>query len=142
MPIYQTTGHLTDSIASDKIDAAQQYLRPDFDMTQIVNDNAKLDGALELIEWTLHNDGYNYSVVAVTSRELTEAELKQLASEVSGQNSDGLGEGFEQQDFAWNPDGECGECEGCIDGWECEDDGGHMCSFDWVTNDSTFERIK
>ena len=43
----------------------------------------------------------------VDGRELTEQELEKLSDWISGQNSDGLGEGFEQQDFAesyFNPE--------------------------------------
>ena len=133
MAIYQSKGTLTGTIEYGNIGAAQDYLTSD-DMTQYLE--GSLAGAVELIEWRLEHDGRRYVVQAVTNRELTEEELKELASWTSGQNSDGLGEGFEQQPFA--EQGDCGECEGCDDG-ECDSYG--MVSFDWRTNDSAFARV-
>lgn len=124
--IYHTKGTLTGTIDQDNVPAAQDYLTRD-DMTQYVAPNAGLDGVLVRIEWNLHSDGYNYHVEAVCDRELSDAELKQLSDEVSGQNSDGLGEGFEQQEFAEiEPDDE--------DDWS-------MISFDWETNKNEFTRV-
>lgn len=131
MATYQTTGTLTGYIDSDNVPAAQNYLRRD-NMTQYVAPNAGLEGVLEFIEWTLHSDGHGYHVTAVTNRELTEAELARLSSEVSGQNSDGLGEGFEQQAFAELEEDEDFE----YGGMETT-----MISFDWETNKSVFTRV-
>lgn len=155
MPIYQTKGHLTDAISIENVQQANDYLQAD-DMTQYLDEALE---AVERVQWYLHSDGYTYHVEAVASRELTDDELKQLASWVSGQNSDGLGEGFEQQDFAWLGDAydseeECINCGGsgevnaeeCVSCYgvgylEADADAGHMCSFDWQTNDSKFARV-
>lgn len=138
--IYITKGTLTNAIPEEGIREAQAYLTED-DMTQYID--PPLSDAMVRVQWKLESDGYHWSVEAITNRELTEAELKELSQWVSGQNSDGLGEGFEQQDFAWSTDtDDCGDCEGCNEGWSCEDDGGAMCSFDWKTNDCAFERVR
>lgn len=133
MPIYQSTGQLTDAIPHEHVEAAQAYLAQD-DMTQYVDES--IAGAVERVEWRLHHNGRDYTVEAVTSRELTDDELRVLAEWTSGQNSDGLGECFEQQDFAWveGPDPDEDEDEDYY-----ED--GHMVSFDWKTNKSTFTRV-
>lgn len=153
--IYRSTGTLTHAIPSDGIGQAQAYLARD-DMSKYLD--PPLDEVVVRLEWTLHNDGFAYHVEAIAQRELTELELTHLAEEVSGQNSDGMGEGFEQQDFAWVEQGEeevachncdgsgldleeddCATCDGA--GYFPEGDDGIMCSFDWRTNDSTFTRV-
>jgi hypothetical protein len=65
----------------------------------------------------------------VTHRPLTDEESKQISEWISGQNSDGLGEGFEQQSFA--------EIEG-----DDENDDWAMASFDWQTNPCTLVVVK
>lgn len=138
MPIYRAKGTLVDAIPSEGVVKAQLYLTED-DMTQYLD--AEHEGVVEHIEWRLESDGYNWSVTAFANRELTEAELKSLSSWVSGQNSDGLGEGFEQQAFAWAPDDGC-DCDRGGYWCNCDGENGHMCSFDWETNDCAFERVK
>jgi len=160
MTVYRTTGTLVDAIQPENVAVAAAYLTED-DMTQYVSPQANLEGVLMFIEWNLHSDGLNYHVTAVTNRDLDDDELKRLASTVSGQNSDGLGENFEQQAFAWNEDSSEQDCNSCSgQGYILEDDGteiscdecggdgyiedgeGHMCSFDWETNDSTFVKVE
>ena len=124
MPIYQSTGCLTGTVSD--VAAAQNYLLRD-DMTKYLD--PPLSEAIERIQWNLYSNGHDYVVEAIASRELSPDELKQLATWVSGQNSDGLGEGFEQQDFAELYYG------------DFEDEDWEMVSFDWQTNDSTFTRV-
>ena len=164
MPIYKTKGVLTGTIVPENVATADAYLR-EHDMTQFLD--VSIAKPIEHIEWKLEADGHNWNVTAFTKRELNDDELRVLREWVSGQNSDGLGESFEQQDFAWeendDADEECGECYG--NGWvrELDDDGddvqvdcsscdgdgyfqrdddGRMISFDWETNDCAFVRIK
>ncbi len=128
--IYRSTGHLTHAIQDLKdVKLAQEYLMSD-PMAQYLD--PPLNEVVVRLQWHLDSDGYNYYIEAICNRELTDDELKQLASEVSGQNSDGLGEGFEQQDFA--------TVYGDADRWGDAEYVG-MCSFDWETNDSTFVRV-
>lgn len=136
---YKCTGTLTGHIKPRNVMSAQQYLTDD-DMTQYLDDS--IAGVVGHIEWRLDGDGHSWSVLAICSRDLTDDELRELGEWIGGQNSDGLGEGFEQQDFAWEDDeSECGECFGCENGWDCEDERGRMISFDWEKNEHKFERI-
>lgn len=141
--IYVTKGQLTNGgISADRVADAQAYLTHDYNgdprnMQQYLD--APLREAVVLLRWRLESNGLDWSVEAICNRELTDAELKQLGDEVSGQNSDGLGEGFEQQPFA---EGER-EDDGYYDDndeWVEEDDF-VMVSFDWQTNDHVFTRI-
>lgn len=144
MPLYQTTGTLTGYIESENVAKAQAYLTDD-DMTRYLTSDSDTPWAkdvVEHLEWQLDGDGHRYKIVAFALRELTEDELRQLSSWCSGQNSDGLGEGFEQQPFAEQHDGECGECPGCEYGGECDDDYSGMISFDWEKNKLEFVRVK
>lgn len=143
MPIYKTQGTLTGTIEAENVGLAQAYLTQD-DMTPYVHKHSDVPQPqdIEHIEWKLDGDGHKWEVTVFATRELSEPQLKELSSWVSGQNSDGLGEGFEQQEFA---EGECGDCEGCIDaarGWGGTCDEGSMISFDWETNDCAFTRVK
>lgn len=156
MPIYRTKGVLTGTIEPDNVAKADNYLR-EFDMTEFLDENC---GPIEHIEWKLGPDGHQWNVTAFTRAPLTPDELKQLSEWVSGQNSDGLGESFEQQDFAEldNEDEEtdCSQCDGSgvfgdddeLDCTRCGGDGVvyhesfGMISFDWEKNLCTFERIK
>ncbi len=145
--IYTTSGHLTNAIESaDDIALAQTYLTAD-DMTQYLDES--LEGVVARIRWELSTNGEDYKVEAICVRELTDDEQRVLSEWVSGQNSDGLGEGFEQQDFAEiknDAEQDCPNCDGSgcnEDDSECDRCDGHgyfdteqyaMCSFDWMTN--------
>jgi hypothetical protein len=163
MPIYRTEGTLTGFIQTKNIGLAQDYLTQD-NMTKYLDE--PLQGVVEHIQWHLHGDGHKYYVEAFVNRELTDDELKQLADWTSGQNSDGLGEGFEQQEFAedeGDEDADCYNCDGsgqvetasvqsgeesevedcptCDGAGYFEAEHGGMISFDWKTNKSTFTRV-
>lgn len=168
---YRTTGSLTGTIPAEAVGLAQDYLTND-DMTQYLDDNRypTLKDVIGHIRWHLNADGHTWYVEALAYRELTVVELEGLAQWVSGQNSDGLGEGFEQQDFCWveedEPDEDCSHCDGTGEytaededdeleaptGSPCSEcdgngtiygsEGGHMISFDWQTNECTFKRVE
>lgn len=166
MPVYRTSGHLTGTILPENVPTAQRYLTHEHGGAPR-NMQRYLDPPLRdrvvFLEWNLSADGHNYTITAVTNKLLTEEELKQLSSECSGQNSDGLGEGFEQQDFAWVDDGEedetCYDCDGSgrieLENGDtdvcgtCDGEGvfygnidnGHMISFDWKTNELPWTQI-
>jgi hypothetical protein len=159
MPIYRISGTLTGIIEPENVAEAQAYLTDD-DMTQYLDDS--IAKRIEHVEWKLEADGHAWSVTAFATRRLSEDEQRVLSEWVSGQNSDGLGEGFEQQDFAWDEDEEteCYECRGTgsiicdDDGYELSEDcdmcggsgthesDGRMISFDWKTNPHIVERVK
>lgn len=80
------------------LEAAQNYLSDD-DMTKYVPD--ELLNVVQKAEWVLDDESSGHINIE-TSRELNAEEQKILSDWIEGQNSDGLGEGFEQQEFAEN----------------------------------------
>ena len=83
-------------------DAAQEYLTSD-DMAQYLP--KELQDVVTSVDWTLDDESSGH-VSVKTTRDLTDSEKTQLQGWIDGQNSDGLGEGFEQQKFAetyYNP---------------------------------------
>lgn len=141
--MYETYGTLTGTIESENVSAAQAYLTYEHD-GELIRMERYLDpwatGVVDALDWYLDGDGHRYKVRAITNRELTADELKLLSEEVSGQNSDGLGEGFEQQDFAWQEDLDCTDCDR-VYGNGCGDCGG-MISFDWQTNKLEWVKVR
>lgn len=128
---YVTTGKLT-GVVND-LEAARTYLTED-DMTQ------HLDVAPAVIDirWNLKDDGQSYEVIALAYEELLPYEMDQLAMWVNGQNSDGLGEGFEQQDFACLE-----EEEGYAEDDEILEERYDLyASFDWKTNPNKFVKVE
>lgn len=78
------------------------------------------------------------SIEVESPEELDAETLSKISMWISGQNSDGLGEGFEQQDFAIIDDGDDrswddDEDYDPYDPWS--DDGTECVSFDWQDND-------
>lgn len=78
------------------------------------------------------------SIEVESPEELDTETLSKISMWISGQNSDGLGEGFEQQDFAIIDDGDDrswddDEDYDPYDPWS--DDGTECVSFDWQDND-------
>lgn len=78
------------------------------------------------------------SIEVESPEELEPETLSKISRWISGQNSDGLGEGFEQQDFAIIDDGDDrswddDEDYDPYDPWS--DDGTECVSFDWQDND-------
>ena len=134
MYIYRTYFKLTACV--NDLSAAQEYLTED-DMTVYLKDDSRISekvrNAVEKIEWILKEEDSGF-IELTTNEALSATELKEVSEFVSGQNSDGLGEGFEQQDFA------CYEDEG-LEGYEDSDwdNESIMASFDWESNDYIFE---
>lgn len=99
---------------------ADAFLRAD-DMAQYLDD--RLREKVTKVEWNLEGtEGGTIDVEA--KQELTSDELAELSDWIGGQCSDGLGESFEQRDFAQLYD---------YDDWGTEDWVG-MISFDWESN--------
>ena len=123
---YEAPFRLKDSV-SDR-EAAQKYLSED-DMSEYLcgddgDGRAGNIGKIVGVFWAL--DGYSSGkVVLLTSGILTEDECRTAGEWIRGQCSDGLGEGFEQQDFACYDAAGDGE-----DGEEWAEAG-----FDWETNE-------
>ena len=137
MFIYRTYFNLTNCV--NDIEAAQDYLSDD-DMTKyLVNDSnnslKSCQSKISSIKWILDTESSGH-IDLETTEKLTTEELNNISEWVSGQNSDGIGEGFEQQDFA------CYIDEG-LDGYDGSDwdDEYIVASFDWTSNSYKFELI-
>ena len=85
------------SFPVNNVDAADEYLQDDVMLDYF--DEGPLKDKLISIEWYMKND-YQGNVIVTSKEELTRDELDEISRFISGQNSDGLGEGFSQQDFA------------------------------------------
>ena len=123
---YRTTGTLTNPV--NDLAAARAYL-VEHDMTEYIDDFLK--DAIHDVRWDL-TDESSWTVTVVTNRPLTAEESASFSSWISGQNSDGLGEGFEQQPFAEETAYEDVEDEEFY----------RMSSFDWETNDCALTLVK
>lgn len=123
-----TTRFCLDAPVTD-IEEAQAYLSAD-DMTQYVDvkadDGSELSDVIETVVWKLTGEDIGEVDITATRR-LSRAEMDRMSGWISGQNSDGLGEGFEQQPFA------CYAEEDDYDGFDA--DAVITASFDWRMND-------
>lgn len=112
---YATCFDLAGSVQD--INEAREYLAED-DMKQYYDGPGK--EKIEQLVWELQARSYGYILVD-TNEELTEEESRAISSYIRGQNSDGLGEGFEQNFI---------------------DEYGEMCSFDWYDNHYPLHRYR
>lgn len=134
---YRTYFKLTAPV--NDFESAYKYLREDNMTTYLLDDDRckSCKDDIHYIRWTLVDDESGY-IDLETFRELSEEELDKISDWVSGQNSDGLGEGFEQQDFAYYLDEEFVDED---DSYEDDESNYIMSSFDWRTNKYKFELI-
>jgi hypothetical protein len=142
-----------DYLSKDKIDNVSTTEL----MTQVLKEHMSFGEKIDMIEWVLQTEERGY-IILETNASLSKEELAQVSRWVQGQNSDGLGEGFEQQEFAcyyYNESTGESVSESAIDMDESDlldglDDQELeyydreayytyiMASFDWMTNDYTF----
>ena len=141
--VYYKTNFKLDYPVLD-VQAAEEYLQED-DMTKYLIDDLQnyrkvaqeeVD-KVEDIYWTMNSDSTG-SIVLTANDKLLPDTLNKISEWVSGQCSDGLGEGFEQQPFASYDDPNGGYYDD-DDNW-VEDDY-CMASFDWKTNDYKFTQV-
>lgn len=134
--IYRTYFKLTESV--NDFNAARDFLTED-DMTVYLKDDirCKCPDKIISIKWYLTDENSGH-IDLETNAELTNEELDQISDWICGQNSDGLGESFEQQPFANYED------KGLEYGDDDEDDWDNvwvMASFDWQTNNYKLELV-
>lgn len=137
---YKTDFYLSNSVCD--LGAAQDFLEED-DMTQYLKaDFPELAKDIILIKWNLVKEDRG-NIELHTSREFTKEELDKISEWVVGQNADGLGESFEQRDFAYYDSNAESKRLGYQFATEEEEDEEYwvMCSFDWQSNKYEFERI-
>ena len=122
--IYKAYFELTNPVIN--ISEARSYLTDDDMLYYMDEDDINFKNAIESISWILETEDSGY-IEVISSRELSYNECKIISDYIKGQNSDGLGEGFEQQDFAFYEDP--------------ENPGKFItASFDWKTNDYSLTR--
>lgn len=126
--IYRTDFYLSHPVSD--LEGAREYLEED-EMVNYARSDMRIPKSgrdkLEEITWLLTFEDHGYIRVR-TNNYLTEKESKAISEWISGQCSDGLGEGFEQN-FTWSDDDYYDEDD------EYYEDTYEMCSFDWQTND-------
>lgn len=137
MYIYRTYFKLTACV--NDFDEAYKYLKED-NMVQYIKGDITVPEDVQTsiisIDWILKELDSGY-IELKTNKALSAKELESISEWVSGQCSDGLGEGFEQQSFACY-------CDEGLSGYDESDwdDEQIMASFDWQTNKYIFEFIK
>ena len=94
--LYRTYFDLSDSIPDEHWMEARKYLDED-NMANYLPD--ELSEKIILIQYDLITNNRG-CINIISNALLTQEELIALKDELDGQNSDGLGEGFEQQEFA------------------------------------------
>lgn len=143
MVVYRTYFKLTNCVLD--FEEARKYLIEDTMKQYLQNDSrcsTDTYNKILSIEWILKDENSGY-IELKTTEELSTEELNKLSDWVCGQNSDGIGESFEQQDFACYEIGE--DCEILDSRYLCDYEGEVeevMASFDWNTNDYKFEFIR
>lgn len=130
--VYKTMGGLTHPVSD--LTAAREFLREHGEGIEqyIYPDEAKPH--VHSVTWDLLND-HEWEVTLIADEYLSAAQLELLSGWISGQNSDGLGEGFEQQPFAEHENEE----------WDVDDEEEPeivMSSFDWETNPCTLTAVR
>lgn len=142
MVVYRTYFKLTNCVLD--FEEARKYLIEDTMKQYLQNDSrCSTDTYSKIlsIEWILKDENSGY-IELKTTEELSTEELNKLSDWVRGQNSDGIGESFEQQDFACYEIDEDGEI---LDSrYSCDYEGEVeevMASFDWNSNNYIFELI-
>lgn len=94
--LYRTYFDLSDDIPDEHWMEARKYLNED-NMANYLPD--ELSEKVILIQYDLITNNRGF-INIISNALLTQEELIALKDELDGQNSDGLGEGFEQQEFA------------------------------------------
>lgn len=97
---FSGSRYITDfalSFPVNDVDAADEYLQDDVMLDYF--DEGPLKDKLASIEWYMRTNSAG-NIMVTSKEELTRDELDEISRFISGQNSDGLGEGFSQQDFA------------------------------------------
>lgn len=137
---YQTTFYLLADVLD--LDEAQAYLEEDNMLYYF--DNEEIKRKLQSIKWHLTDCGSGY-IEVIANEELSENELDEISEYIKGQNSDGIGESFEQQDFASYDANKYDDYGNEISVWDLDDDYEEdwvMASFDWNSNYYVLELVE
>ena len=100
---YEIYGDSLSGYKEEIDDAFESYLDGD-DMSQYFDedDNAEVAAKLHSMTWSFPEIGYDLfgKVEVVLTDDISDKGVQDLKDFITGQNSDGLGEGFEQQDIS------------------------------------------
>lgn len=123
---YKTQGELAYPV--NDLTAARDFLRErGTKMHEYIYPDEAARG-VHSVTWDLIND-HQWEVTLIADFRLSPVQLEQLSNWISGQNSDGLGESFEQQQFAEQP-------------YDDDDTEYDTSSFDWETNQCVLELVQ
>lgn len=127
--------------------AAYDYLTEDDMVVYLRGDDRipeRARNAISSVDWILKDEESGYIEVE-SEIELTQKELDAVSDWISGQNSDGIGEGFDQQSFAeYYADVTTGEAYSIGQAWSLEDDSNLelvVAEFDWKSNPYKLELV-
>lgn len=96
--IYRIKFRLSDPV--NNLEEAQSYLSSDNMTTYLIDDvEDRLKSVIMKIEWIQDTNTSGY-VELQTNDYLSEEDLNWIRDWIDGQNSDGLGSGYSEQDFA------------------------------------------
>lgn len=134
--IYRTNFNLLEPVEDKSFYDAKDYLLEDTDLlTGLINERlgCKSDPIITKIEWKLTNLDKGF-VQIETNKPLNDVQKMKVSEFISGQCSDGLGEGFEQA-FAYHL------VDDFADPYNEDEDEGYyvMPSFDWEKNEYELE---
>lgn len=140
--IYTTDFHLKNEVLD--IEDANEYLQEENMLNFLKSDFKEIESIFKELYWKLSDKKKGF-ITLTTSRELTKEESAKISKWINGQCSDGLGEGFEQQDFACYTEKDeimydlkkRGIYSIDLGPGEDEPDDSYntICSFDWESND-------
>lgn len=110
----------------------QQYNMGDYLVSNISQDGRGFEDIIFSAKWYLNKPKYDETdsgyIEVITTKELNKEQKKYVSEWIKGQNSDGIGECFEQQDWSGDERNDM-----FVDDYYDEDEY-DMCSFDWRTN--------
>lgn len=128
----ETFGYTINCNAYKIEEALEAYQTRDICMAQYVGNHSGLKDKLSFVEWNVEEvRGTLYGRIDChITQELTPEEIESLRDAVCGQNSDGFGEGFEQQEI------EIDEGDLYVSFWNCGD------NYFLETEDEFYDRIE
>ena len=98
---YETDAYMINDNADAVEEAIAKEQATEINMAEYVGDHASIKDKLVFIEWGVeeHRGTLYGKIDCYLTEALTPDETERLRDAISGQNSDGLGEGFEQREI-------------------------------------------
>lgn len=141
MYAYKTNFYLSNEVL-DICGANDFFEEENENMTKCLkSDFSKISDKIIKIEWKLTKADQGI-VVLNTEEKLSKETLNEISGWIQGQNSDGIGENFEQEYFASYTEREWDQSRGYNLSYEDDENNGDcltVCEFDWRTNQYELE---